>query len=180
MFRRNIENFLKKPIWEKLGISETKSLKIFFFYFQPSVFLIFLKIWTFVFTFYFWLINLWRNNEHMFWELLEACVIVFHAFIKFWSSEGNTENTMSHLYFNEESDYSEENATEVFHSTILRNRKKLNIFTPQLPYIIHSSRMGYLDWCKCQTQALDVFCEKRCSKKFLKIHRKTPVPEPLF
>ena len=25
--------------------------------------------------------------------------------IKFWSSERNTENTMSHLYFNEESDY---------------------------------------------------------------------------
>ena len=35
-------------------------------------------------------------------------MIVFQVFIKFWSSERNTENTMSHLHFNEESDYSEE------------------------------------------------------------------------
>ena len=41
---------------------------------------------------------------------------------------------MSHLYFNEESDYSEENihANEVFRSTILHHTKKLNIFTLQL------------------------------------------------
>ena len=26
----------------------------------------------------------------------------------------------------------------------------------------------------------EVFCKKRCSKKFCKIHRKTPVPESLF
>ena len=71
----------------------------------------------------------------MFWELLEGRVIVFHVFIKFWSNERNTENTLSHLYFNEESDYSEENAcdNEIFRSTILRYRKKLNIFTPELP-----------------------------------------------
>ena len=38
------------------------------------------------------------------------------------SSEGNTKNTMSHLYFNEEGDYSEENTvdSEVFHFTILQ------------------------------------------------------------
>ena len=38
------------------------------------------------------------------------------------SSERDTKNTMSHLYFNEESDYSEENTldSEVFHSTILQ------------------------------------------------------------
>ena len=43
---------------------------------------------------------------------------------------------MSHLYFNEESDYSEENTceNEVFRSTILHHKKKLNIFTPQLHY----------------------------------------------
>ena len=45
-----------------------------------------------------------------------------------------TENTMSKLYFNEEIDYSEENRCEndVFRSTILDHRKKLNIFTSQL------------------------------------------------
>ena len=43
--------------------------------------------------------------------------------IKFSSSEGNTENRMSHLYFNEDSDYSEENTceNEVFCSTIERS-----------------------------------------------------------
>ena len=42
---------------------------------------------------------------------------------------------MSHLCFNEESDYSEENTweNEVFHSAILQYRKKLNIFTSQMP-----------------------------------------------
>ena len=41
---------------------------------------------------------------------------------------------MEHLYFNEESDYSEENTceNEVFCSAIIHHRKKLNIFTPQL------------------------------------------------
>ena len=43
--------------------------------------------------------------------------------IKFCSSERNTENTMSHLYFNEESDYFKENTceNEVFRSTIESN-----------------------------------------------------------
>ena len=44
-------------------------------------------------------------------------------------------NSMSHLNFNEERDYSEENTcyNEVFHSTILHHGKKLNIFMLQLP-----------------------------------------------
>ena len=36
----------------------------------------------------------------------------FWSLIKFWSCERNTENMMSHLYFNEESDYSEENTCD--------------------------------------------------------------------
>ena len=42
---------------------------------------------------------------------------------------------MSHVYFIEESDYSEENTceNEVFRSTILHHRKKLDIFMPQMP-----------------------------------------------
>ena len=46
----------------------------------------------------------------------------FSSFIKFCSSKRNTENTISDLYFNEESDYSEESTSsnEVFHSTILQ------------------------------------------------------------
>ena len=42
---------------------------------------------------------------------------------------------MTYLCFNEESDYSEENAcdSEVFRSTILHHGKKLNIFTLQQP-----------------------------------------------
>ena len=47
--------------------------------------------------------------------------------IKFWSSERNTENTMSHLYSNKESDYSEGNTckTEVFRSSGGVLRKKV-------------------------------------------------------
>ena len=43
--------------------------------------------------------------------------------IKFWSTDRNTKNTMSHLYFNEDSDCPEENTceNEVFRSTIERN-----------------------------------------------------------
>ena len=33
---------------------------------------------------------------------------------------------------------------------------------------------------KRQKQPPEVFCKKRCSEKFRKIHRKTHVPEPLF
>ena len=45
----------------------------------------------------------------------------FSSFIKFWSTERNTENTMLDLCFNEEKDYSEENASDIedFCSTIL-------------------------------------------------------------
>ena len=90
----------------------------------------------------------------------------FLGFIKFWYNERNTENnTMSHLYFNEESDYSEENTcdNEVFHSTILHHRKKLNIFTLQLPIYNNNIRIGNLDWCKCghyknKAREIDCFC----------------------
>ena len=45
----------------------------------------------------------------------------FSGFIKFWSSERNTENTMSNLYFNEEQgEKSEENTSdnEDFHHSL--------------------------------------------------------------
>ena len=55
---------------------------------------------------------------------------------------------MSHLHFNEESDYSEENTcdNEVFRTTILYHRMKLNIFTVQLPiyYIKYEKRKSRL------------------------------------
>ena len=54
-------------------------------------------------------------NKHMFWELLKTC---FSGMIE-WS-EGNTGNSEPHLYFNEESNYSEENtwSNDGFRSTI--------------------------------------------------------------
>ena len=61
----------------------------------------------------------------MFWELLEAVINRMMVFQKlnFDPVYKNTENTMSHLYFNGESDYSEENSceNEVLRSTIERN-----------------------------------------------------------
>ena len=67
--------------------------------------------------------------------LVDKSVIAFQVFIKFWSSERNTENTMSQLCLNEESDHSVENTckNEIFRFTFLHHRKKLNLLTPQLP-----------------------------------------------
>ena len=44
MLRRNIENFLKKGIYEKLGISEMKKLNFFFLF--PNVCIFFSKSMT--------------------------------------------------------------------------------------------------------------------------------------
>ena len=101
-------------------------------------------------------------------------MIVFQVFTKFWCSDRNIENTMSHLYLNEESDYSEENTCEnkVFRCSIFHHRKKLNIFTLQLPIFTYSIKIGNLSWCKCQKQPLVAFSETRCSLKFRKIHGK--------
>ena len=54
--------------------------------------------------------------------LLNKCYDRFSSVIKFRSNERNTGNTMSDLYFDEESDYSEENAcdNEAFRSTIVQ------------------------------------------------------------
>ena len=58
--------FWKKSILGKIKNLWNEITEKFFSFFQPSIFLTFVKIWTSTFTFYFWLINLWRNNEHFF------------------------------------------------------------------------------------------------------------------
>ena len=67
-------------------------------------------------------------------------MIIFQVFIKFWPTERITKNMMSHLYLNEERYYSEENTceNEVFCSTILYHRKKLNMCL-NCQYITHRS-----------------------------------------
>ena len=96
---------------------------IFFSYFQWSVFLIIVKIWTPVFTFHFWLINLWRKQCAYIVRIIRILysMIVLQVSLNF-DPAINTENTVSDLYFNEESDYSEENTSdnEDFHSTIIQ------------------------------------------------------------
>ena len=66
---------------------------------------------------------------------------------------------MSHLCFNEESDYSKENTcdNEVFLSTILHHIKKLNIFASQLPtyYIQYRFKCGH---CKNEVREIDCLC----------------------
>ena len=61
---------------------------------------------------------------------------------------------MSYLYFNDESDYSEENTcdNEFFRSTTLQ-------FICQ--FIIYSIRIGNLHWCKyehCKNEAREIDC----------------------
>ena len=66
-------------------------------------------------------------------------MIVFQVFIQFWSRERNTENSMSHLYSNKESDSCEENTcdNEIFRSTILQHRKKTKHFHASAADILH-------------------------------------------
>ena len=47
---------------------------------------------------------------------------------------------MSHLYFNDESDYSEENTcdNEVFRSTILHHRKKIKRIHASAAHLLHT------------------------------------------
>ena len=106
-------------------------------------------------------------------------MIVFQVFIKFWSSERNTEDTKSNLYFNEESDYSEENTCEnkVFRSTILPLEKKLNIFMPQMPiyciqYYNRKSRLVQMPEATTGGVLL-----KKVFFKISKNSQETPVPE---
>ena len=77
----------------------------------------------------------------------------------------NTENRMSHLYFNEGSDYF----------------GKMKSFTPPFAKHVHVSvadllhtvfRIENLNSHKSQKQPLEVFCEKKCSLKYHKVHRK--------
>ena len=69
MLRQNIQHFLKKPTQERLGISKMKQLEKIFLLFQTVCIFYFCKIMNSpVVTSCFWLIDLWRNNDHMFWE----------------------------------------------------------------------------------------------------------------
>ena len=53
--------FWRNAIMKNWDFRKWISWKNFFFYFKRSLFLIFLKTWIPVFTFCFWLINLWRK-----------------------------------------------------------------------------------------------------------------------
>ena len=54
-----------------------------------------------------------------------------------------------------------------------RNEKLCNEINAMLSFLEKVSRERH-------RQPLEVFWKKRCSKKFRKIHMKTPVPESLF
>ena len=69
---------------------------------------------------------------------------------------------MSHLYFNGESDYSEENTChdQVFHSATLHHRKKLDIFTLQL--LIY-----YIQYSNRKSQLVQMWTLQKLSKKIV-------------
>ena len=57
------------------------------------------------------------------------------------------------------------------------------MINPRLVFFREFSVLKSICGCFCgdvQKQSPDVFCKKRCSQKFCKIHRKTPVSESLF
>ena len=94
--------------------------------------------------------------------------------IKFWSCERNTENTMSHLYFNEESDA----AKYMWKwSLSLHHGKKLNIFTPQLLiyYIQYENRKSRLE--QIPEAATWGVLRTKVFFKMSQNSQETPVPE---
>ena len=96
--------------------------------------------------------------------------------VKFWSIERNIENTIIHLYFNEENDYYKENTceNEVFRSTIGRywTYSRFSCW-----FITCSMRIENLDWSRWQKQPLEVLWEKKKFFKVLQNSQDTPVPE---
>ena len=56
-------------------------------------------------------------------------------------------------------------------------------YTPKLFNFVENLLLSFLwqqTFIKYQKQPPEVFCKKRCSYEFPKIHRKTPVPKSLF
>ena len=73
----------------------------------------------------------------------------FSGFMKFWSSENNTENTMDLTFIMKKvTILMKIHVTIKSSTTILHHRKKLNIFTLPLPIYTYGIRIGNLDWCK--------------------------------
>ena len=70
-----------------------------------------------------------------------------------------------------------------FFPCFFEGSKGLSFETPLAWYSVHElDFQPFLTFAKCsiEKQPSEVFCKKGCSKKFRKIHRKTPVPESLF
>ena len=64
-----------------------------------------------------------------------------------------------------------------------KNIVKLSVRCHQTYFLFRNSRLEVIcikQTFTCIKQPPKVFCKKRCSQKFRKIHRKTPVPESLF
>ena len=115
--------------------------------------------------------------------LLNECYDSFSGSIKFWSSERNTENTLTHFYFNEESRYYEENCSDnVFSTTLVwawTESTRSNESHEKETKRIHASaanwlhiRTGNIDWHKCghfinEPGEIDVFVVERWMEWFM-------------
>ena len=99
-----------------------------------------------------------------YYRLVIKCTIVFQASLNFDPVKEILKYNVTFTFqLNEESDFSEENTcnNEVFPSTILHHRQKLNIpFSCR--FITYSViRIGNLDWCKCghwKYEATEIDC----------------------
>ena len=81
---------------------------------------------------------------------------------------------MSHLYFNEGSDYF--GKTKSF-APPKKETKHVHVSAADLLHIVF--RIENLDSCKSQKEPLEVFCEKTRSLKCRKSSQETPVPEEI-
>ena len=108
MLRRNIEHFLKKTLRGKIKNFWNEITEKCFFLFPTVCIFGFVKIWTPVFTSYFLVDKSVTSIMNMRFENYDFRNLLLN-------------DLMSDLYFNEESDYSEQNTNdnEVFRSIIL-------------------------------------------------------------
>ena len=164
----------KTQIWKIRHFWNEKTVENLFFYFQWSVYLISIKIWTPVLRFHFWLVSLWYKKWTFFenyyklvikWlfsqaNLLNKCYDRFSSVIKFWSNERNTEARckiyilikkviiLRKIHVTMKSfvpplfNYFSWSLNRKKYVVMIPMRKKLNIFTLQLPiYYILSQKI---------------------------------------
>ena len=164
VLRRNIEHFLKRPYrknleflkWNNFSISNRLHFWFLQKYEPPPL--------NFIFS--------WKicdaNNDNVL-RIIGSLLLNVWSFFRFSLNFETVKELLKircHIYIFKKKEFwrrmNEENTCEndVFGSTILHHRKKLNIITPQLLMYYIQYQNGKSPLVHIQKQPLEVFCEK--------------------